>query len=94
MAEHIEDFQKLNIRVNDILEKKKINSFICDMEVDINGMKSYWKKCMEDLKKYMEGLTEGGTKMLLERPPNDEKHKQCYETTSQKDRKDRKTPYR
>ena len=28
---------------------------------------------MEDLKKEMEGLKEGGTKLLQERPPNDEK---------------------
>ena len=56
MADHIEDFQKLNVRVNDILEEKKINSFIYAMKVDIDGMKAYWKKGMEDLKKYMEGL--------------------------------------
>ena len=35
-------------------------------------MKAYWKKCREDLKKDMEGLKEGGTNMLQERPPNDE----------------------
>ena len=56
MAEHIEDFQKLNIRVNDILEKKKINIFIYVVKADIDGMKAYWKKGMEDLKKDMEGL--------------------------------------
>ena len=28
---------------------------------------------MEDLKKYMEGLKEGGRKLLQERPPKDEK---------------------
>ena len=28
---------------------------------------------MEDLNKYMEGLKEGGTKLLQERPPNGEK---------------------
>ena len=27
---------------------------------------------MGDLKKYMEGLKEGGTKLVQERPPNDE----------------------
>ena len=73
MAEHIEDFQKLNIRVNDILEKQIINSFNYAMEADINGMKAYWKKDMEDLKKDMEGLKEGGTNLLQERPPSDEK---------------------
>ena len=41
MVEHIEDFQKLNIRVNNILEKKKINSFIYAVEVDIDDMKAY-----------------------------------------------------
>ena len=64
MAEKIEDFQKLNIRVNFILEKKKINIFIYAMEFDINDMKAYWKKGMEYLKKDMEGLKEGGTKLL------------------------------
>ena len=49
MAEHIGDFQKFKIRVNDILEKQKINSFIYAMEADIDGMKAYWKKGMEDL---------------------------------------------
>ena len=66
-------FKKLNIRVNDILEKQNINSFIYAIEDDMNGMKSYWKKGMEDLKKDMEGLKEGGTKLLQERPRNDEK---------------------
>jgi len=28
MEEHIEDFKKLNIRVNDILEKKRIDVYI------------------------------------------------------------------
>ena len=51
MVEHIEDFQKLNIRINDILEKQKINSFIYAMKADIDGMKAYWKKGMEYLKK-------------------------------------------
>lgn len=62
MVENIEYFQKLNIRVNDILEKQKINSFIYAMEADINGMKEYWKKGKEYLKKDMEGLKEGGNK--------------------------------
>ena len=43
------------------------------MEVDIDGMKAYCKKGMEDLKKYMEGLKEGGTKLLQERHLNSEK---------------------
>ena len=73
IAEKIEYFQKLNIRVNDILEKKKIISFIYAMEADIDGMEAYWKKGMEDLKKDMEGLKEGGTKLLQERLPDDEK---------------------
>ena len=42
----------------------KINSFIYSMEDDIDDMKEYWKKCREDLKKDMEGLKEGGTKLL------------------------------
>ena len=46
----------------------------------IDGMKPYWKKGMEDLKKDMEGLKEGGTTLLQERPPNDEK----YQETSKK----------
>ena len=75
MEEHIEDFQKLNKRVNDILEKQKIHSFIYDVEADNNGMKSCWKKGMEDFKKDMESLKEGGTKLLQERPPNDERIK-------------------
>ena len=73
MEKHTEDFQKLNIRLNDIIEKQKINSIIYAMDADINGMKSYCKKSMEDLKKYMEGLKEGGTKLLQERPHNDKK---------------------
>ena len=40
-------------------------------------MKAYRKKCMEDLKKDMEGLKEGGTKLLQERPPNNEKEKEA-----------------
>ena len=51
----------------------KINIFICAMEANINGREEYLKKGMEYLKKYMEVLKEGGTKMLQERPPNDEK---------------------
>jgi len=43
----------------------KINSFIYAMEVDIDGIEEYWKK-------YMEGLKEGGTTLLQERPPNGE----------------------
>ena len=53
--------------------KTKINSFIYAMEADIKGIKSYWKKGMEDLWKDMEGLKEGGTKLLQERPPIGEK---------------------
>jgi len=51
----------LSKRVNDILEKQKINSFIYVMKADINGMKAYWKKGMEDFKKDMEDLKEGRT---------------------------------
>jgi len=50
----------------------KINNFICSMEANIDGMKANLKKGMEELNKYMEGLKEGGTKLLQERPPNDE----------------------
>ena len=35
MAEHIEDFQKLNIRVNDILEKHRIEVFIGTLKDNI-----------------------------------------------------------
>ena len=36
MAEHIEDFQKLNIRVNDILEKHMIEVFIGNKMITSN----------------------------------------------------------
>jgi len=35
MAEHIEDFQKLNIRVNDIPEKQMIDIFIGTLKDNI-----------------------------------------------------------
>jgi len=35
MEEHIEDFQKLNIRVNDILEKQRIDVFIGTLKDNI-----------------------------------------------------------
>ena len=44
----------------------KITSFVCSMEANIDGRE-------EDLEKYMEGLKEGQTKLLQERPPNEEK---------------------
>ena len=34
------------------------------MEANIDGMKAYWKKGMEYMRKDMEGLKEGGTKLL------------------------------
>lgn len=43
------------------------------MQVNIDGMEADLEKGMEYLKKYMEGLKEGGTELLQERPPNDEK---------------------
>jgi len=43
-----------------------INSCICSMEEN-------FKKGTKYLKKEMEGLKEGGTKMLQERPPKEEK---------------------
>ena len=35
MEEHIEDFQKLNIRVNDILEKERIDVFVGTLKDNI-----------------------------------------------------------
>jgi len=51
----------------------KINSLISVMEANINGREADLKKGMEYLKKDMEGLKEGGTKLLQERPPKDKK---------------------
>lgn len=48
----------------------KINSFIYAMEANNDGMETILKKGMEYLKKYMEGLKEGRTKLLQERTPN------------------------
>ena len=48
------------------------------MEANVDGREANLEKGMEDLKKYMEGLKEGGTKMLQERPPN---HKKVVEET-------------
>ena len=55
------------------LIKTKINSFICAMEANIDGREIDLNKCMEDLKKYMECLKEGGTKLQQERHRSDEK---------------------
>lgn len=57
--------------LNNAIEAK-INSFICAMEANIDGMEEDLKKGMEYLKKDI-GLKEGGTKLLQERPPNEEK---------------------
>jgi len=51
----------------------KINSSIYSMKANINCREADLKKGMEYLKKDMEGLKEGGTKLLQERSPNDEK---------------------
>lgn len=43
MAEHIEDFQKLNIRVNDILEKQRIDVFISNLKDNIQHEVQLWE---------------------------------------------------
>ena len=47
--------------------KAKINSFICAMEANIDDREAYLKKDMDGLKEL------GGTQLLQERPPNEEK---------------------
>ena len=43
MVEHIEDFQKLNIRVNDILEKKMVDIFIGTLKDYIQHEVCLWE---------------------------------------------------
>jgi len=43
MMEHIEDFQKLNIRVKDILEEHKINMFIGNLKDNIQHEVHLWE---------------------------------------------------
>ena len=43
MAEHIEDFQKLNISVNDILEKRRIDVFIGTLNDNIQHEVRLWE---------------------------------------------------
>ena len=43
MAKHIEDFQKLNIKVNDILEKKRIDVFIWTLKDNIQREVHLWE---------------------------------------------------
>ena len=43
MAEHIEDFQKLNIRVTDILEEHKVDVFIGTLKDNIQHEVHLWK---------------------------------------------------
>ena len=42
------------------------------MEANINGREAYLNRSMEDLKKDVEGLKESGTKIIQERPLNEE----------------------
>ena len=43
MMEHIEDFQKLNIRVNDIPEKKRVDVFIGSLKDNIQHEVRLWE---------------------------------------------------
>ena len=43
MVEHIEDFQKLNTRVNDIPEKQRIDVFIQTLKDNIQHEVSLWE---------------------------------------------------
>ena len=43
IAEHIEDIQKLNIRVNDILEKQRIDGFIGTLKDNIQHEVRLWE---------------------------------------------------
>ena len=43
MVDHIEDFQKLNIRVNDILEKQRIDVFIGTLNDKIQHEVRLWE---------------------------------------------------
>ena len=43
MAEHIEDFKKLNIRVNDIPEKQRIDVFIGTLKDNIQHEVRLWE---------------------------------------------------
>ena len=43
MAEHIEDFQKLNIRVSDILEEHRIDVFIGNLNDNIQHEVHLWE---------------------------------------------------
>ena len=43
MAEHIEDFQKLNIRVNDIPEKHRIEVFVWCFKDNIQHELGLWE---------------------------------------------------
>ena len=43
MEEHIEDFQKLNIRVNDILEKERFDAFISSLKDNIQHEVHLWE---------------------------------------------------
>jgi len=43
MVEHIEDFKKLNIRVNYILEKKRIDVFIGTLKDNIQHEVHLWE---------------------------------------------------
>ena len=43
MAEHIEDFQKLNIRINDILEKQRVDLFIGTLKDNVQHEVHFWE---------------------------------------------------
>ena len=43
MVEHIEDFQKLNIRVNDIPEENRIDVFISTLKDNIQHEVWFWE---------------------------------------------------
>lgn len=43
MEEHIEDFQKLNIRVDDIPEKQRIDAFIGTLKDNIQHELRLWE---------------------------------------------------
>ena len=67
MAEHIEDFQKLNIRVNDILEKQRIDAFIGTLKDNIQHEIHLWEP--DSLKKALRLLRKIESKIMETRNP-------------------------